>query len=435
MEGSTSVDPVYVPGRRTDEAWAHFRSGAIVQASSDRTRHYPGLVGVAPPTLSYYARADELKLAASHVLDVGCGSGEGLRHLSRTFARTSGVDKDGRALAYARQIAKDSRLVQADLALGTYRTEPAQAAYAIDVLGHLERPERALRALAERLAPPHAFVVAEPQATAVQRLVAPARRAYSERGLFSLLVRSGFVVEQWLAVKGPFLAVYAVTLRDPAVIALNDAERHIERGSFETALELTGRAGQSTRLSLRFEAQILRARLLIELHRRDAATAVLLEARALDPTDARPLAALAQLTLLAGNEVKALELAKEATRLDLLEVSGLCALGSLYQSTRPNDSLNAWLVAHALAPDHSGVALRLCEAALAVDDCALAITVLERLRRYHPEKRDASEHLTMAWLLAQSGRPIQARLEAKLAETLAPNSPELLEFRKFLRRI
>jgi SAM-dependent methyltransferase len=380
-------------------------------------------------------RAEELRLQATHVLDVGCGSGEGLRYLSRYYRRTTGIDKDSRALAFARQIAKDARLIQADLLTSAFRLEPMQLAYIIDVLGHVERPESVLRTLAERLAPPQTLIVAEQSATADQRLFAPARRAYSERGLHSLLLRSGFIVEQWLSVTGPFLAVQAIAHRDPCVAALTDAEKQFEHGAFESALELTTRACRTSMPGLKFEAKLSKARLLIELQRRDAATAILLEARELDPTDARPLAALSQLAKLAGNDAEALMMAKEATSLDLLEISGVCALGSLCREMQPRAALDAWLVAHALAPDHSGVALQLCETALSLDDCALAITVLERLRRYHPNTQQAGHYIAMAWLLAQSGRPIQAQLEAKLAEVLEPSSPELLELREFIRHL
>jgi tetratricopeptide (TPR) repeat protein len=278
-------------------------------------------------------------------------------------------------------------------------------------------------------------VVVEPSAAADQCLVSPARRAYSERGLHSLLVRSGFSIEQWLSVEGPFLAVQAVAHRDPCVTALADAEKHFERGAFEAALELTSRACHTTMVELKFEAKLAKARVLIELQRRDAATAVLLEARELNPMDARPLAALSQLAMLAANDSEALAMAREATRVDLLEVAGVCALGTLCRQMQPRAALDAWLVAHALAPDHPGVALQLCEAALAVDDCALAITVLERLRRYHPDQQQAGHHIAMAWLLAHSGRPIQAQLEAKFAETLEPTSAELFELREFLRQL
>jgi hypothetical protein len=79
--------------------------------------------------------------------------------------------------------------------------------------------------------------------------------------------------------------------------------------------------------------------------------------------------------------------------------------------------------------------MRLCENALAMDDCALAITVLERLRRYSSARQHSQQSIAMAWLLAYSGRPLQAGIEAKLAGTLDPASPELVELRAFLHQL
>lgn len=433
--GPTSIDPVYVPAGRGDDVWAHFRSGAVVHASRDRTRHYPALEGLAPATYPYYVKLDDRLPTVNHVLDAGTGSGEGLRHLERQYRRATGIDKDPRALAFARQIARESRLVQADLESFTCRIEPAQLAYLVDTLGHLLHPQRALRSLAERLASPKSLVVAEPRATADQCLVPPARRAFSERSLHSLLVRGGFLVEKWLHVEGPFLEVYATAHRDPASVSLSDAETHFARGAHASALELADRSCKTTLPDLRLEALLAKARILIELEHRDEATALLVEARELDPADGRPLAALARLAYLAGNESHALSLAKEAVQVDLLELSSVCALGALSKDLEPRATLDAWLVAHALAPDHVGVALEVCEAALATDDCALAVTVLERLRRYHGSRNEASHSIAMAWMLAQSGRTLQARLEARLAETLNPGSQELADLREFLAQL
>lgn len=429
------VDPQYVQGSSADEVWAHFRTGAVVRALRDRTRHYPGLEGTAPSTISCYLRGEELKLPVNQVLDVGCGSGEGLRWLSRHYRNTIGLDVDGRALAFSRQIAHDSRLVQADIQSRVNLGGVTQLAYLIDVLAHLERPERALRILALHVAPPRGIIVAESAASPEQCLVPPARRAYSARSLHALLLRGGFIVEQWLSSKEPFLEVYAVALRDPGVGALADAESHFERGDFKVALELAQRAALTSVSGLRFEALLAQARLLIELGRRDEATALLLETRDLDPKDARPLAALSQLAMLARNDLQALAFAREAVKIDVLEVAGISALGALTREQDPRSSLDAWLVAHALAPDHSGVAFALCDAALALDDCALAITVLERLRRYAPKPSNANNSIALAWLLVRAGRPIQANLEARLAESLDPSSTELIELKRFLQQL
>jgi tetratricopeptide (TPR) repeat protein len=433
--GGGSVDPQYVQGSRPDEIWAHFRSGAVVQTSRDRSRHYPGLAGAAPATLGLYLRADELRLSATHVLDAGCGAGEGLRHLGAAYRRTTGVDRDARALAFARQLAPEAHLVHSDLGSGSTRTEPAQLAYVVDVLGHVERPERFLYALGRRMESARGLLVAEPAATADQCLVPPARRAFSMRGLHSILVRGGFSIEGRLGSQAPFLMIYAVAHQDPAATMLLDAEAQFERGSLQVAEELAKRACQTVLPALRLESLLALARIQVELSRRDAATAALLEARRLDPADARPPAALSRLAQLAGSESQAFALAREATRLDLTEVAAVAALGLLSHKSDPKGALDSWLVAHALAPDHSGIAAHLCDAALRVGDCAVAITVLERLRRYLPQQDSAPNSIVMAWLLAREGRPLQAELEARLAEALEPNSPEIKELRGFLKTL
>jgi SAM-dependent methyltransferase len=175
--GAFPVDPQYVQGGRPTEIWAHFRSGIVLEASCDRVRHYPGLSGVAPATLSLYLRGDEFKTAASHVLDAGCGAGEGLRHLAARYRRVTGVDKDGKAVAFARQIASDAHAIQADLQAPNLRCDPVQLAYVVDVLAHLEQPERTLWNLAQRMDGARALLVAEAKASAEQCLAPPARRA------------------------------------------------------------------------------------------------------------------------------------------------------------------------------------------------------------------------------------------------------------------
>jgi tetratricopeptide (TPR) repeat protein len=249
------------------------------------------------------------------------------------------------------------------------------------------------------------------------------------------LVRGGFVVEQWLSTHAPFLIGYAVAHRDPAATMLRSAETQMDQGALQAAEQVVSLACKTSLASLRLEALLARARIQMELSRRDAATATLLEARELDPGDARPLAALSRLAQLAGSDARALALAKEATRIELTELAAVTALATLYHDTDPANALNSWLVAHALAPNHAGIAARLCEAALDVGDCAVAVTVLERLRRYCPQGEVAPASIAMAWLLAYEGRSVQARLQARLAEALDPNSPELKELRNFLQTL
>jgi SAM-dependent methyltransferase len=434
-DASTAIDPRYVQGGRPSEVWAHFRSGTVLEVSRERVRHYPGLSGAAPATLGLYLRGDGLGLSASHVIDAGCGAGEGLRHLSLSYRRATGIDRDSKALAFARQLSPGNRTVQADLSSEALPpVDSAQLAYVVDVLGQLEQPERALWNLGQRLDGARGLLVAEAAATADQCLMPPVRRAFSMRSLHSVLVRGGFVVERWLENGAPFLICHAVAHRDAAACMLLEAEAEFARGSIRSAEELARHASQSGLPALRLEALLALARIQIELSRRDIATAVLLEARMIDPTDARPPAALSRLAELAGSETEAHALAKEAVRLDLTEIAAVTAMAQLSHDGEPQRAMDSWLVAHALAPDHCGIAARLCEAALRAGECGVAITVLERLRHYDTSKHDsARSSLAMAWLLARDGRKVQAEVEARVSESLAPGSPEIKSLREFLK--
>ncbi|HEY5959328.1 MAG TPA: methyltransferase domain-containing protein [Polyangiaceae bacterium] len=433
--GAVPVDPHYVQGNRSDEFWAHFRSGAVVHASRDRTRHYPGLGGAAPATLGMYLLADDLPISANHVIDAGCGAGEGLRRLTSSHRRVTGVDRDPRALAFARQWAPDARVIQVDLGQGALRVEPAQLALAIDVIGHFEQPERALWALSQKLDTARGLLSAEVLAAADQCLTPPARRAFSPRGMHAMLIRSGFAVEQWLRAPLGFLSCYSVAHRDSAAVALLDAEHHFSRGALPNAETLVLEASKSSIAALRLEALLALARVQVELNRRDAATATLLEARKLDSGDARPLAALSRLAHLAGSASQAVSLARQAVQLDMTEVTAVAALGLAIYDDDPRAALDAWLVAHALAPDHSGIAAKVCEAAVQLEDYSLAITVLERLKRYVPLKDAARSSKVMAWLLAHEGKSLQAELQTRLAETLEPDSADIRELREFLKGV
>jgi hypothetical protein len=348
----------------------------------------------------------------------------------------TGIDKDPRALAFARQWAPDARLLQVDLGHGgALRIDSAQLAVAVDAVAQFELPERALWAVAQRLDATRGIFVADALAAADQCLVPPVRRAFSMRSMHALLTRSGFGVEQWLPGATEFIACFAVAHRDPATLALLDAETLFSRGSLESAEELTLRAGKSTLPALRLEALLARARVQVELGRRDAATATLLEARKIDPGDARPLAALSRLAHMAGSESRAISLAKEAVQLDITDVSAVAALGLASHDEDPRAALDAWLVAHALAPDHSGIGAKVCEAAVRLEDYSLAITVLERIKRYSPLTDSLRSSKIMAWLLAHEGKPLQAELQARLAEAFEPDSADIKELRDFLKSI
>src|SRR6185369_5870789 len=118
------------------------------------------------------------------------------------------LDNDSRALEFARELVPGAEFLQADLCHGS-ALDRADAAFVIDVLGHLSRPEAALRGLRACLPARSQLFVAEPRAYGSQRLLAPACRAFSERALTRLLLRSGFDVDQALGSGANFVALVA----------------------------------------------------------------------------------------------------------------------------------------------------------------------------------------------------------------------------------
>jgi len=313
-----------------------------------------------------------------HVLDLGCGAGEGLRLLSKSFRKATGLDVDQKALAFARQLNHDARLVHSD-ATTSYRCEPCQVVLAVDVLGHLVNPEAALRLVLPRLERSGMLVVFEPASTSQQRLVSPARRASSPRALTTLLVRSGFEPVSWLEPHLGFLGVLARPSVDQGAKILADAEADFARGELARALERVCVVAVSEQRSLRLEAQLMSARIHLELDCRDAATAALLEAQRLDSQDPRPLAGLSRLALLSHNPELAEELAREALALESTDIASWCALGAA-ELAMGRPSVESWQRALALAPDSELVVARLSTAAIAMGQPTLAIEALEQLR-------------------------------------------------------
>ncbi len=426
-----AVEPRYVRGSTRSEAWAHFHSGAVIPARVGRLRHYPGLAGEAPATLRYYRFATLCGSNVTHVVDAGCGAGEGLRYLSSAFLRATGVDNDPKALAFARQIAPEARHVQGDL-VGVFRTDVAQMAVVVDVLGHLAAPEFALRLVAERLRQPGRLLVAEPRATPDQHLVAPARRAWSARTLHAVLVRGGWEVDDWLAQDGSFLVAVASPRRDPHLAALWNAEHQLLKGSHATSLAAVRQVRSSSWMPLRIEGLLLEARLELELGHRDAATAALSEARLIDAGDARATAGLSRMACLAGRIAEASSLAAEATVMDDADAASYCALALAQEGLESAGACSAWRTAHQLAPDDPAIVRHLCEHALVEKDLALAVTALERLSQYRARAGATTHASTPARRSSSSGLRSTAGLTARLVSALASGETDVALLASYL---
>lgn len=426
-------NPRYVSGRQPGEVWAHFPSGTTVLAGRDRARHFPGLEGAAPFTLNIYRKFDDLGLAANHVLDAGCGAGAGLRHLCSRHHRATGVDRTASALRYARELAPAARLMNADLATFTLKPDAAQVAYMVDVLGHLAEPVATLARIGRNLDGSEGLCLAEPTATVAQRLEPPARFAFSECGLKSILVRSGFTVERWLGDHSEFRVCYAVALHDRNVALLQSAEENAGLGRLHVAEMLAKRAHSSSHPTLRLESLLTLARIQVQQSRRDAAVATLSEIREAEPNDPRAPAGLSLLARTAGADAEAFALAREAVSLDATELTAVVALATLLHDSDPAKALVQWTAAHALAPDHAGVIVRLCDSAVRAGDYLRAIAALEQSRRYDCIANDLSGSLSLAWMLAQVGRGEEAAYVARQALKMGQNRKHTEELIAHLR--
>jgi SAM-dependent methyltransferase len=415
--------PIYVGGSLPGEVWAHFASGAIVKALRGRVRSYPGLVSEAPPTSAFYAAALQLPGEVSCVIDAGCGAGAGTRRLTQRFDFVTAVDRDGPALAFAREHAPLAHFAQADLCR-PLDVPIAEAAIFADVLGHVKDPAAALRNVAARLAPEATVLIAEPCAHAAQHLTAPARRAFSRRAMSSLLLRSGLEIDAWLLEAGSFIACVARRSADPALESLVEAER---AGVMDCAArrEAYGRAAQAARKDVRLEAAIGIAELELSRGDGDAAVRALFQARELDASDPRPLVGLSEISLITGSAHDALKLALDAVRLDPSDASATAAVARAAGQLQHPDSFTAWRLAAGLSPDDAAIATELARCAAERGDYAFGLAVLTRLRQY-ADVFSPSLHLTIAWLLIAEGHLADAVIEARTATALDASDPGLV---------
>jgi SAM-dependent methyltransferase len=422
-------DPSYELGRREAEIVARFPSGKRVPVTRGRARSYPGLTSVAPSTLAFY-QAFLPQISGKHVLDAGSGSSLGTRLLSEHIAHVTALDNDARALEFGREYAPNAEFLQADLCHGL-PVDRADAALLVDVLGHLPRPEAALRGLRACLPVGSQLFVAEPKAYASQRLIAPACRAFSKLALSRLLLRSGFEVEEAASAGANFVFLLARRSGDTALDALVEGFHQIGRGQASAARSEFARARRSERADVRLEAVLGEAEAAFAANEGDVAVRCYFEANGLDATDGRALSGLARVALATGELDDALRLALDALKRDPTEASASTALALAAEQLSRPEAFNAWRIATNLAPDDPEVATGLARVAAAKQNYSFAIQVLERLRGYG-HALGLEFHITLGWLLLADGRKGDAVIEARYALTLAPEHEAVTELARAL---
>jgi tetratricopeptide (TPR) repeat protein len=423
---AASTTPTYSGDLRTGLFMAEFKNGARIPVNVSRARAYPGLASTAPSTVPFYTAIEDLNLRGP-VLDAGAGSGEGARTLREAGREVIAVELDRAAAHFLREYVPGLQVVEADLCLDVPVSGMAAAVVA-DTLGHVADPEAFLRNLRSCLAPEGTLIVAEPLAQLAQRLVAPARRAWTKQELGAMLTRSGFVVDGWLSSSGTFVACVARRVEDPMFEALKQAGDLAQKGQFTQARQLL-EGSRTERRALALEALLAQGELAMAERAGDIAARAFFQARDLEPLDARALSGLSRIALSIGENQDALRLALDAVRAQPASALAAATLAIVGERLEHPDSFNAWRVAVNLAPDDVGIVTGLGRAAAARGEYHYAICAFDRARAYGDEF-GPEFHVTLGWLLLADGRRHDAALEARHAQALSPgdlSARELLD--------
>ncbi len=373
-------EPRYVRGTRPNEHWAHFPSGAVIWAEQGRARRYPGLEGPALPTLGLYRQCLAQADTSGTIVDLGSGCGAGTRILSAAFADVLGVDVDRRAIAFAREYHPDARYRLGDAA-EDLPVKDLAGAVAVDVLCHVVSPLRVLTALHARATAGLWLHVAEPAVSAKQHLLYPARRAFSQQGLCSLLVRADFDVDSCTTANG-FWVARARSSGTRAWRHLLRAGLLIRRGQPGPAHALLDTLSRTPGAALRLETALLQAAALLATGSAREAEPVFEELGARYPNDARPIVGLAHTALLRDDPDRALQLARRAVLVDPGEGSAAQVLARTASLLGDEGALEAWQRYSDLLPDNEEAAQGFAAALRARGDEVGAHHALARKGRY-----------------------------------------------------
>ncbi|MET0593553.1 MAG: methyltransferase domain-containing protein [Polyangiaceae bacterium] len=426
MRPAAPQAPQYELRSGASEAVAQFAGGTTLRVDRTRERYYPGLAGIAPPTLSLYDRALGALGGVRRVLDAGCGAGAGTQLACQRVSEVIGIDKSQMAIQFARNMAPDAKLLVGDLT-APLATGTVDAAIAIDVLGHLASPEAMLVGLRGALPLGRKIYIAEASAFPAQCLASPSRRGFSKGTLASLLANSGYEILSWEQSEGPFLACVASPFSDPAWDALRRGIDRATMGDAAAAEQDLALAKNGSRTALAVEAWLAEAALGFAQRNGDKAIQAFFKVREMAPEDPRPLAGLARIALAMGDVLEASQFAAAAERLDPTEVDVACTAALVAERARPQNAKAAWHTASNLAPDSLDVALRLADLATARREPDLAVWALERVRSYADDHGTAL-HIALAAALDAAGRQADAMLELQLAQKISPDDPAVADW-------
>lgn len=423
--------PRYEATDRGGDLHAVFPSKERVVVRSTRRRSYPGLKGPAPDTRVLYERLSQMFPAAGSLLDMGCGSGEGLARLGGHFSSVTAVDSDPDAVQFAQALIPDVE-VGLQQAGQSETSEFYDLVTIVDVLGQVDSPADFVRQARRRVKQSGRVFIAEPRAYPSQTLVPPVGRAFSRRAVAELLPRAGFEIDHWVDSAGSFVACVAKPTTDVLWEQLAVADSAHRSQQFSVALDAYRRVVDQGQGLLKTEGAIGCAVVLVDLHQYDRACELLLQAAEWQPLDPRPLAGLAEICLISNEPVEALHLAVRSVELDECYLPGARVLAKAAGEMKHEDSLTTWRLANSLAPGDLQTAIELARASSEQGELPYAIWVMERVRDFCGEL-GCDFHVTLAWLLMGAGRVGEAQVEAEIARVQRPDSASVADLWEHLQ--
>jgi tetratricopeptide (TPR) repeat protein len=155
-------------------------------------------------------------------------------------------------------------------------------------------------------------------------------------------------------------------------------------------------------------------------------TQLLLSALELEPTNTQALCGLARLAQVNKSPHEALQLLRQSLTLDPTNLQAMHLWLEIVAANSPQDLLTTCQSLANLAPTDLEVLTLLAQLHAESGSVELAIQDLELIRKQQPAP-SADLSITLAWLLHSAGRTADAKVEARLANVLAPDNPDVAE--------
>lgn len=365
------------------------------------------VVRMTSATVFYDAVAAALE-SEQIIWDVGCGNGLGSAILRASGRQVIGIDRGApRELEFLGNT-EELRFCT-DLASAAAFGAPDVVVIA-DALGCFDDPIETLFSVARLSKPTTKLLIFEPRANVTQQLPAHRHRAYSLTELLEHSLMGGWYKQSSHELCETFIAVSAERAPDAVIAALGAGEPVTWADSPElsaaTHLVAAARAAQSKD--------------------GERATQLLLQALQFAPTNTQALSGLARFAQINQSPQDALHLLRQSLAIDPTNLQAMQVWLEFVAANAPQELLSTCQSLANLAPTDLEVLTLLAQLHAQNGDVDLAIQDLEILRKQQATP-SADLSITLAWLLHSVGRTADAQVEARLADLLAPDNPDVAE--------